>query len=47
MTAATEDDCKTCFGMGTITETKPAKIGDPIDTSRPVCPVCKGTGKKT
>lgn len=42
-----EDRRETCFGKGTMTLMKPARFGQPIDTSPPpVCRACNGTGEK-
>jgi DnaJ-class molecular chaperone len=41
-----ENRCEACFGMGTITLMKTPRFGYPIDHSKPICSVCKGTGKK-
>jgi hypothetical protein len=49
MTATTENTtdnrCKACFGIGTITLMKTPKFGHPIDHSKSICSVCNGTGK--
>ena len=41
-----DDDCKTCFGEGTIPVMRPVTWGQPNDPSRHVCAACKGTGLK-
>jgi DnaJ-class molecular chaperone len=38
--------CETCFGKGTLTTMKTPKWGHPIDLSQPICPTCKGKGRK-
>jgi DnaJ-class molecular chaperone len=41
-----EDRCEACFGKGTLTTMKAGRWGHPMDLTQPVCPTCKGTGKK-
>jgi DnaJ-class molecular chaperone len=45
MTSTAQDDCKTCFGMGTEPQVQPAVFGEPIKPM-PTCSTCKGTGKR-
>ena len=40
------DRCEPCLGRGTLLTMKTPRWGMPIDHSQPVCPSCKGTGRK-
>lgn len=41
----TTDRCEACFGIGTEAKMQAVVFGHPIKPM-PICPICKGTGKK-